>query len=238
MLVYKITNCLNNKCYIGITERSLEERWKGHLSCAKNNVNRHLYCAMRKYGVENFSIEVLEDNIDDYNVLLEKEIFYIDMFNSANIDYGYNMTFGGDTNPMDCSVSKDKHNKIMCSEDVRNKISNSMKIYRATHPFTDEHRKRLSESAKGNHNFGSGDTRSVECYCILENGEKHYFHNYKIAGKWWFDTFHPFGNNYSEATFQRKIKASISGDPIKYRKGTEIYVVTNIRWYKGGDVNE
>ena len=77
MLVYKISNDINGKVYIGITEQTLETRWKGHLLSAQQKTNRHLYNAMNKYGIEHFNIEVIEDNITSKQELLEKEIFYI-----------------------------------------------------------------------------------------------------------------------------------------------------------------
>lgn len=238
MLVYKISNDINNKVYIGITEQSLETRWNGHLLAAHQKTNRHLYNAMNKYGIEHFHIEIIDDNINSKQELLEKEIFYISKYRSANKDFGYNMTYGGDTNPMSCEITKQKHRKSMQSKETRSKISKSMKKYRSKHEFSDEHRKRLSESAMGNHNWGTGDTRSIPCYCILDSGEIYTFHNYRQAGKWWYETLKPFGDHYAECTFQRKIKSSIAGNDIKYKVGKEEYFVTNIKWYKGGDNNE
>ena len=239
MLVYKISNDINGKVYIGITEQTVETRWKGHLFSAQQKTNRHLYNAMNKYGIEHFNIEVIEDNITSKQELLEKEIFYISKYNSTDNNFGYNMTHGGDTNPMSCEITKRKHRKSMQSEKTRKKISESMKKYRSEHGFSEEHRKHLSESAKGNHNWGTGDTRSIPCYCVLDSGESYHFHNYRQAGKWWYETLKPFGDHYAEVTFQRKIKASIAGKEIRYKVGKEEYVVTNIKWYKeGGDSNE
>ena len=97
MLIYKITNKLNNKCYIGQTIKSAEERWKEHQSHAfgthPNDINKTLYKAMRKYGLENFIFEVLQDNIETYEQLDKAEIYWIDYYNS--FVKGYNETFGG-----------------------------------------------------------------------------------------------------------------------------------------------
>lgn len=97
MLIYKITNNINNKCYIGQTIKSADERWKEHKAHAfgahKNDVKKSLYCAMRKYGIENFSFEVLQDNIDNYEQLDKAEIYWISFYNSFL--YGYNETQGG-----------------------------------------------------------------------------------------------------------------------------------------------
>lgn len=90
--IYKITNDVNEKIYIGKTVTSLEERWAKHLSAAKNG-NTHLYRAMRKYGVEHFNISIIEDNISD-EYLNEREIYWISYYDSMHT--GYNSTIGGD----------------------------------------------------------------------------------------------------------------------------------------------
>lgn len=97
MLIYKITNKINNKCYIGQTIKTAEERWKEHQAHAfgshPNDKNKTLYKAIRKYGVENFEFEVLQDNINNFEELDKAEIYWIDYYNS--FIKGYNETFGG-----------------------------------------------------------------------------------------------------------------------------------------------
>ena len=97
MLIYKITNLINNKCYIGQTIKTAEQRWKEHQNHAfgshPNDQNKTLYKAIRKYGLENFTFEVLQDNIDTFEKLDKAEIYWIDYYNS--FIKGYNETFGG-----------------------------------------------------------------------------------------------------------------------------------------------
>lgn len=97
MLIYKITNLLNNKCYIGQTIKTAEQRWKEHQSHAfgshPNDQNKTLYKAIRKYGLENFTFEVLQDNIETFEQLDKAEIYWIDYYNS--FVKGYNENFGG-----------------------------------------------------------------------------------------------------------------------------------------------
>ena len=62
--IYKITCLVNNKVYIGLTTTSIEERWKGHISVSKRS-RKYLYASMRKYGIENFKIEQI-DETDDF----------------------------------------------------------------------------------------------------------------------------------------------------------------------------
>lgn len=227
MIIYKITNDINNKIYIGQTTRSLEERKQQHLGSVYR-LNTHLYYAMRKYGIEHFKFETICEakNIDELNRLEE---YYIKKYNTVKC--GYNMSYGGENNIMFSSKVKAKHDNIMRSKRVRHKISNSMKQYRQNNPFTEEHRQKLSKAAMGNHNFGDSDTRSVECYCIDENGIRHDFHNYMVAGMWWQKNYNPFNCNYNYATFRRKIISCIKTGKCDYGRGKDKVVVDNIKWF-------
>lgn len=90
--IYKITNRVNNKVYIGQTRFTVEHRWKQHL---KNFNIEHrkqpLYMAFCKYGLDNFYVETIEEcSIDKLN---EREIFWIAKYDSFK--NGYNATLGG-----------------------------------------------------------------------------------------------------------------------------------------------
>ena len=63
--IYKITNIINNKVYIGQTSISPMKRWDDHFSAYKNTANKlYLYNEMRKYGIENFAFQIIETNIE------------------------------------------------------------------------------------------------------------------------------------------------------------------------------
>lgn len=89
--IYKIWNEVNDNLYIGQTIRSLGQRWSQHKQNAKDQ-NSHLYLAMRKYGIENFHIEQIEEVANDQ--LNEREKYWISYYNTY-FD-GYNSTLGGD----------------------------------------------------------------------------------------------------------------------------------------------
>ena len=92
--IYKITNKINNKIYIGKTLKTIEERWKEHCKDYKKDSEekRPLYSAMKKYGIENFKIEEIEKcNI---NIVNEREKYWIEYYSSFK--NGYNATKGGD----------------------------------------------------------------------------------------------------------------------------------------------
>lgn len=92
--IYIIKNTINNKVYIGQTRVSIELRWKEHLRHAKTGdqvINR----AMNKYGVDKFYIKTLE--ICDLDVIDQREIYYIDLYDATNKSFGYNVSIGGNT---------------------------------------------------------------------------------------------------------------------------------------------
>lgn len=102
--IYKITNKINNKIYIGLTTRTVEHRWYQHLYNAVNypHLTFKLYNSMRKYGIENFEITELEE-INSFDHLLEREQYWINYYNS--FINGYNMSLGGEGN-LKCSHEK------------------------------------------------------------------------------------------------------------------------------------
>lgn len=97
--VYKIINIKNGKIYIGLTTVPIEMRWANHIRDSKR-CNRHLYKSMRKYGIENFKIEVI-DETDDFKKLGSLERKYIREYNSTDENIGYNLTHGGERNQLD-----------------------------------------------------------------------------------------------------------------------------------------
>lgn len=97
MFIYKITNKINNKVYIGQTTKTVRERWLRHMSDAiSGRLDTKFACAIRKYGVENFSVETI-DTAESKEELDQKEIYWIHFYDS--IKTGYNsVEGGGDTN--------------------------------------------------------------------------------------------------------------------------------------------
>jgi group I intron endonuclease len=92
--IYKITNTLDNKSYIGQSV-DVYKRWCDHCKCGcgiDTPKNNKLYAAMEQDGIENFTFELLEECPREE--LNKKEAFYIDLYESN--DYGYNATKGND----------------------------------------------------------------------------------------------------------------------------------------------
>ena len=90
--IYEIINDVNDKVYIGKTEFSIEKRFKEHCRDAfrERCEKRPLYAAMRKYGIEHFHVELIEETDNPE----EKEIYWIKKMQSFK--NGYNATLGGD----------------------------------------------------------------------------------------------------------------------------------------------
>ncbi|HBI02313.1 MAG TPA: hypothetical protein DDY18_11905, partial [Flavobacterium sp.] len=114
MIVYKITNLINGKLYVGQTIRSLQERWKDH--CSGNSRCLAIKAAIDKYGPENFTIEQI-DQASDLKDLNKKEGDWIIQMNSLSPN-GYNLKTGGDQ-PRLCQESIDKANKTKKDRNVR-----------------------------------------------------------------------------------------------------------------------
>ena len=94
--IYKITNLINNQLYIGKTN-NFERRWKDHQRLAfsegHKEYDKTLYKAIRKYGIENFSFEIIEE-LEDYSIAGKREQYWISYYNSYY--NGYNESKGGD----------------------------------------------------------------------------------------------------------------------------------------------
>lgn len=93
--IYKITNLLNGKIYIGQSIHP-NRRWIEHKQCAMNGIDDYpIHLAIRKYGKDNFSFEVLEE-VENYD---EEEQRLIKEYNSL-VPNGYNICLGGESHAM------------------------------------------------------------------------------------------------------------------------------------------
>ena len=111
-IIYKITNKLNSKVYIGQTIQTLRNRWYRH--CAKNCTsqaerNMEIKRAILKYGKENFTVEAIEEC--DSKKLDDREKFYIRYFDSYH--NGYNSTEGGQHGAKPLQTSEETQKEVI-----------------------------------------------------------------------------------------------------------------------------
>ena len=122
--IYRIYSNTTNKSYIGSTWKTFKNRWKQHIS--KLNANKHhskeLQNAYNKYGTDEFICEILEI-IEDENILLEREAFYINYYDAIN--NGYNENPNPSRSPMlnksSCIKSSETHKKLW--KDLENSMT-------------------------------------------------------------------------------------------------------------------
>lgn len=103
--IYKITNKVNGKSYIGQTRYSVEFRYRQHL----RKTSPAMAYDIKKYGVEAFECETLEEC--DYKDLDSREIYYIDKYNTFY--EGYNRQRGGKNREYAQVVTDDKYDEIV-----------------------------------------------------------------------------------------------------------------------------
>lgn len=126
--VYRHTNKLNGKCYVGITSQNVRVRWNrgwGYQYCP------HFWKAIQKYGWDNFSHDILYTGLTKEEAEA-REVNLIAQYNSADPKFGYNVALGGN--------SRGKH-----SEETRRKLGDS----RRGRKHTEEAKQKMREAHLG-----------------------------------------------------------------------------------------
>lgn len=136
LIIYKITNNINNKIYIGQTVRDLDTRIKEH----RRHKDCIMYNAFNKYGYDNFTIEIIDtaETIDELN---EKEIYWISYYDSTNKDKGYNLCEGGNNT---VGFKHSEESKRLMSEHAVRRFGPDNHFYNMHH--TDETKEKMKQS--------------------------------------------------------------------------------------------
>lgn len=154
--IYKITNKVNNKVYVGFTQ-NVQRRWWAHRSMNGSHT-KLLYRAMKKYGRDSFCFEVIYQSRDHLHTLKIMEPFFIGEFNAYG--KGYNMNEGGD-NP-NTNESRQKASERMKHHNPMSILRTNAGSFKPGHTpkITKERNKKISESKKGsrNPNYGKSNT--------------------------------------------------------------------------------
>jgi group I intron endonuclease len=130
MLIYKITNKVNGRCYVGQTTGSLAKRWAEHQSYARRGKTTPLYDSMRKHGFSNFVCEILE------TVMFRKELNLRECYFTDLLHAFY---------PEGYVLKKGSGREAECSIETRSRISRVTK----GRTVSNETRKKISETLKG-----------------------------------------------------------------------------------------
>jgi group I intron endonuclease len=148
--IYKLTNTVNGKGYIGFTSKSPEKRWDLHREKARKKVNFYLYDAINKYGWETFKKEVLYCSKDGQHTLNEMESLFIREHNTFYMnEQGYNMTLGGG------GMLGHKASKESIQRRSKRMQGSGNTFYGRHH--TEEHKRRVSEGVKRTRYLRIGD---------------------------------------------------------------------------------
>lgn len=170
--IYKITNDINDKVYIGKTLHTIEKRFQEHIKDAekRDNEKRPLYSAMRKYGVEHFSVELVEKV--DIAELSNREIYWISFYNSYKD--GYNATLGGE--------GKTFYDYDQLVEDY---LSGSLVKEVAAHFGCDTDAVKRALNAAGLDHFANATKNTAKkLRCFDDSGFECFFDSRADAAKW------------------------------------------------------
>ena len=152
MYIYKITNKINNKIYIGqVYNKSIYDRFNRHIKEASSNSKSYVDRAINKYGSENFICELI-DTANSLQELNQKEIYWINYYNSTNKNIGYNLTPGGDGGNTYLCKTKEELDEIKHKISINNtgKNNGQSKQIKALNVITKKvlHFDTLSEACK------------------------------------------------------------------------------------------
>ena len=145
--IYKITHKDTGRAYIGLSE-NIEDRWYRHTHSPSL---KHSYIdrAIKKHGGDKFHLEIIEEFPNDRDLLMKREAYWVEYYNTYKDDFHYNLTPGGDFNP---SKVPDIAKKISAarkgkkhSEETRKKISKAM----SGRKLSQETKERLSKANSG-----------------------------------------------------------------------------------------
>ena len=156
--VYKITNLINGKVYIGASKR-IEDRWRDH----KKRINSPIHSDLEAYGLENFKFEILLECPEDMLAQWERDM--ICLYDSDDPEKGYNckndrpyslknsevrrgISFSEEHKRKISEANRGRHN-IPHSEETKRKISEARKGI----PRSEETKRKISEANRGRHNI-------------------------------------------------------------------------------------
>ena len=209
--IYKITNKQNNKCYIGQTVRDVHIRWSEHIRLAnklKSNDCSAIHYALSKYGISNFTFEVIDECNND--LLDNKETYWISFYNSFYD--GYNLTKGGKTtkishyhNNDDIIIKLYVEDKLSCRQ-IADKLSmNKNYIGRILTKHKIPHNENLNKDMKQFQQYGNSfNKKAVQCLDLKTNKILNTFESQRAAARWLIQ------NHYTTNKSEKSVSGPIS----------------------------
>ena len=180
--IYKISNDINDKVYIGKTTFNIEKRWNEH--CKDSTIARYkskpLYRAFNKYGIEHFKIESIEECNDE--ALNERESYWIEYYDSYHC--GYNATLGGDgTTRIDRNIVYQLWEEGLRPKEIAQEINKVGDVNRISDILYNKYGKEIvhQEIMK---RYNSSHFISVACFNKISEELVNTFDNLKNAAEW------------------------------------------------------
>lgn len=164
--IYTHTNKTNGKTYVGLTSMLPEERWR----CGKGyHKGTHFRNAIDKYGWDGFEHKIIKDNLTKEEAGYWEQ-YYISFYNSADRQYGYNMSFGGEHggHPRTLETRK-KISENHGGFDGRKHTEESLEKMRKSHRDNPSHKIPHSEEAKDKMRKAALNSRGRLFLCIELN---------------------------------------------------------------------
>jgi group I intron endonuclease len=174
MIIYKTTNQVNGKIYIG------QDKYNNPNYLGSGMI---LHFAFKKYGIENFNKEILEE-CESKETLNEREKYWINFYNSTDKNVGYNIALGGDGgdtlshHPNKKEISKrisESNKKLWEDDNYKIKMSKARKNW--WNNLTEENREKFSLSSKGENNKMYGKLHSPEAKIKMSKARKNWWNN-------------------------------------------------------------
>lgn len=212
--VYKITNIINNKIYIGCTSLNIRKRFKQHISASEKGRPYKICRAIRKHGIKNFQIKKIKTCSTSKEMFSLEKIF-IKKYDSLN--NGYNMTLGGEG--FVGGKRSEKHKKILL-ECITGRIKSEEEI------------RKISEGNKGNKNklgFKCSDETKKKISKLHKGKVKSKIHRRKLS-KSLLGNSNAFGYNHKRKTKKKMSRQRSKRWRIIYPGGEE-FIVINLRKY-------
>jgi hypothetical protein len=194
--IYKITNSKTGKLYIGATSKTLTERWNSHLRDARKDrcKNRPLYFAMNEYGIEYFSVDLIEQVASDISDIREQ--YWIKFFDTSKI--GYNYALGGKGRPeYDHEIILDLYNQGMSNVAISKQLNCCIETVRDT----------LMKYNIRSKNFNYTETYGIPISQYAKDGT--FIRNFKSSGE--ASTHLSNNNGMDTSTMRSHIREVVNG---------------------------